>query len=822
MRQIVLGALTLLTLLLAAWASQQPRPVADAVRNATAVPAAFGPIQPRLSADGRQIAFSYQGALWRMARQGGPMTRLTQGTGYDIEPAWSHDAELIAYVNSPGMGRGRLEILRTQSGLPVKLPTTVRVLATEERYAKLDFHPDGRLFGNFRVDGQEGGLSLLDIGTGKLKRLARPDLQSRFALSPDGKWLAYTTVMDREGEQSGNDGPQADIWKVSTVDGTKTKITRFASRIFDLCWSADNRALYVASDLGGAHNDLWRVPLDDPEHGVERLTSGQADEDRPSVDAQGRWLLYIDNRAGPTALVVRNLEQHLDTTVVPTALDFQRMSGGVRLSLRDRSTGRPVTARVSLRDEAGKFHAPPGALYRIVDDYRDGHFYCSEPAEWQLPAGKYAFRVFRGPEYRVARGGFVVGTGKTTPVEISLERWADEAARGWYSGENHIHANYGYGEWYNTPQSLLEQCGGEDLRVCHFMVANSDSDGVFDREFFRGRPDALSTKETTLFWNEEFRSTFWGHMTLIGLKQVVEPVFTGFKDTTNPWDWPTNGDIADRTHLQHAVANYTHATHNPDDPYLGAYTAKGLPVDVALGKIDTLDLNRSYAATVPLWYRLLNCGFKLSASAGTDCFLNRVRSQLPGGDRVYVKVDGEFTYQAWLEGLRAGRSFVTNGPMLELTIDDRGIGDTVRLAGPGTVHVRARARSQFPLERMEVVYNGQIAAKGTVAADRESHDLDVAIPVSRSGWFSFRVAGRLHPDHAAGPLEAHTSPIYLQVAGKPTASRDDARFFLAWIERLSVALRVRDRLPSPQIKQQVQDQLEAARAVYARLAQTAD
>ena len=91
-----------------------------------------------------------------------------------------------------------------------------------------------------------------------------------------------------------------------------------------------------------------------------------------------------------------------------------------------------------------------------------------------------------------------------------------------------------------------------------------------------------------------------------------------------------NADTADRTHRQGGLVNYTHAAYEPKDPYLGAYTAKGLPVDVALGKIDTMDLNNGYVAAVPLWYRLLNCGFRLPPSAGTDCFLNRVMSRLPG------------------------------------------------------------------------------------------------------------------------------------------------------------------------------------------------
>jgi len=99
--------------------------------------------------------------------------------------------------------------------------------------------------------------------------------------------------------------------------------------------------------------------------------------------------------------------------------------------------------------------------------------------------------------------------------------------------------------WYQSfCYSPLE---GEGLNIANFMVANSDTDGVFDREFFRGAPDSQSGPHTILYWNEEFRATLWGHMTLLNLRYLVEPIFTGFKDTTHPWDVPTNADIADQT-----------------------------------------------------------------------------------------------------------------------------------------------------------------------------------------------------------------------------------------------------------------------------------
>ena len=127
----------------------------------------------------------------------------------------------------------------------------------------------------------------------------------------------------------------------------------------------------------------------------------------------------------------------------------------------------------------------------------------------------------------------------------------------------------------------------------------------------------------------------------MNLKHLVEPIFTGFLRTTHPWDVPTNADIADHTHDQGGLVNYTHPAMTPSDPYHGPYTAKELPVDVALGKVDSIDvMGSNHEANLPLWYRLLNCGFRIPASAGTDCFLNRIVSRLPGSDRVYVRVEG--------------------------------------------------------------------------------------------------------------------------------------------------------------------------------------
>jgi hypothetical protein len=636
----------------------------------------------------------------------------------------------------------------------------------------------------------------------------------RFALSPDGKWIVHTSMPDRAGEQSGNDGSHTDLWKLS-ADGKEKgeKLCRFPARIHDLCW-ADDRSLIVATELGQAHEDLWKLPLADPLRGMIKLTSGQADEDRPSVSRDGKWLVYTDNRAGPTALVVREMATGEETTVRFDRMDYRRPTGTLRLTVKDAGSGKPTIARLSLKEEKGRFHSPPASLHRSLRGR--GHFYCDGTAEFSVPAGTYQLSAFRGPEYKVASHEITVKEGQTQEITIELERWVHMAKAGWYSGELHIHANYGYGSWFNTPQTMRQQCLGEDLNICNFMVANSDADVVYDRPFFRGGPDPLSTAENILYWNQEFRSTVWGHMTLVNLEQLVEPVFTGFLGTTNPWDTPSNADIADRTHWQKGVVNYTHVSQG-EDWSKTPYAAKSIPIDVALGKIDTLDINATWTASVPLWYRLLNCGFRVPATAGTDVFLNRISSNLPGGDRVYVHLDGPLSYRSWIDGLKAGRSFVTSGPMLSLTVNGKEPGTVLKVGEKPRVRVKAAGRSRFPLLKAELVHNGKVIATAKLAEDALTATLDQEVTLERGGWLAFRADGRGTLDSATQSLNAHTNPVYVEAGGVMPRSMQEARAFLKWIDEFEVLLRGRNRFPTEKLRTQALEQLEAARLVYARI-----
>jgi hypothetical protein len=757
---------------------------------------------------------SFQGAICRMPSQGGTLTRLTREEGWDVESAWSPDGQRIAYINAPNFSVGQLRLIAADDGMAIKLakPVVAR--------GRLQFHPDGqRLIGMFTLTGQPDRLQWCDLNTGELTFVdilpleARHRVPMKWALSSDGKTILFTTYQDLPGEQTGNNGPTTDLWQVPSNGGKPQLLTRWPSRIYGLCWTADSRGVFVVTDRGVAFNDLWHLPLDQPLEGARKITFGQADEDWPSVSADGRWLVHTENHQRATAIVRHEIATGQTQTLTIDNVEFREPTGTLRLALRDAQTSEPVVARVSIKHIGGKFHFPLGALYRFTAGV--GHFYTRAQAELTVPVGKFSIQVWHGPEYLAHKEEVEITGGATREVPVALQRWVNMAERGWFSGENHIHANYGYGAWHNDPVTIRDQCEGEDLNVANVMVANSDGDGVFDRDYFLGRPDPRSAPHTIIYWNEEFRSTMWGHMTLGNLSQLVEPIFTGFKDTTNPWDVPTNADIADRTRAQRGSVSYTHPAASIDTPYDTAYAARGWPVDAALGRIDTADVMGSgYTASVRLWYRLLNCGFRFPATAGTDVFLNRVQSYPPGWGRAYVRLTNSLSYTDWIRGQQAGRTFVTTGPMLEFSVEGRDAGETLRFDAPRSVRVRARAWSQYPLANLEVVVNGQVVLTNQPGANPREVTLEADVQLERTGWLAVRCTST-QPSYQ-GNHAAHTSPVYVEMPGYPLAARADAEYFLNWIDRLEADVTKRNRLPTG--IRPVKMQLDAARAVYQKLA----
>ena len=167
--------------------------------------------------------------------------------------------------------------------------------------------------------------------------------------------------------------------------------------------------------------------------------------------------------------------------------------------------------------------------------------------------------------------------------------------------------------------------------------------------------------------------------------------------------------------------------------------------------------------TEEAWYRLLNVGVPIALSAETDVFSNFYRSMAVGTARVYVRIEGELNLPSHLDGLRAGRSFVTTGPFLDFRVKDAGPGDVIE-AGDAAFSIELA--SALPVERVEVLVNGKVVFEdeGLTAPGKKSYSGRVSLPAG--GWIAARVRGgaTVWPSMDSYPF-AHTGPIWIGSVG---------------------------------------------------------
>lgn len=188
------------------------------------------------------------------------------------------------------------------------------------------------------------------------------------------------------------------------------------------------------------------------------------------------------------------------------------------------------------------------------------------------------------------------------------------------------------------------------------------------------------------------------------------------------------------------------------------------------------------------YYRYLNCGYRLPLVGGTD----KMYSTVPVGlyrTYAYIPEDQEFTYDNWCRAVRAGRTYLSGGPMIHFSVNGAHIGDTLQLPrGGGTLEVEATAESIFPLHNLEIVQQGRVVATTEDAKGARRLSLKTSLKVDRHTWLAARCgrpqAGALHHhDEWQRGIFAHTSPIYVAVDGKWWLfDQDAAEYMLTLID----------------------------------------
>ena len=225
---------------------------------------------------------------------------------------------------------------------------------------------------------------------------------------------------------------------------------------------------------------------------------------------------------------------------------------------------------------------------------------------------------------------------------------------------------------------------------------------------------------------------------------------------------------------------------------------------LAAGESNTAVGDGLFHRTNSLYYRLLNCGFRLGVSGGSAIGVMPVPA---GFHRVYAHVDGPVTVDGIWDAIRSGRSFATTGPMLFLTVNGQPVGSSLEFnsAQSGEVVVQGTVQAIEALESLDLIHDGYVIAsidlRGRAPRPVLEATLGHRLTVQRSGWVAARALYRA-PD---GLLrQAHTSPIYVSIDGKPTASAEDARYMLRWIEHIRhIAETSGDHFPDAEARQGV-------------------
>jgi hypothetical protein len=781
-----------------------------------------GPSAGDFTPDGKAVVYSMGGSLWLQSLDSDTARELTAGPGYDYQPDVSPDGRHVVFTRQD---RDALELveLDLQEGTERAL-TRDKAAAVEPRYS-----PDGKRIvfvssrenGRFTVylaeRGQKGLLDAKRLFREREETALRRYYYSHFdhvinpSFSPDGKTLFFVS---NRGQAWGS----GDIWSAPLA--APEQWTRVLTE--ETTWSArpelspEGKRLLYASYAGRQWHQLWlttprgETPLP--------LSFGEFDRRNARWSPDGKQVLFASNENGNTSLYRVQLVGGEMHEILPQKRIWRRPMQVLGLQLRD-ARGEPLDARVSVMGADGRYHAPRKAWMRADDNFDRAtqsheihYFSCPGECALLVPEGKTRVVAQSGFRRAIAERSITVA-GADHFEEIRLADNALPPAFGdWISLDQHVHTNYG-GHYRNTWESLAADARAEDLDVIYSLVVNKEQ-RVNDIASFQTEP--VDVGATRIVPAQEFHTSYWGHTALLHLgKHLLLPDFSAYRHTALASPFPHNGVIADLAHEQGALMGYVHPFDWVIDPAKDASLTHALPADVAHGKVDYLEVISfaEHLSTADAWHRLLNLGFRLPAGAGTDAMANYASLRGPVGlNRVFLN-QSDRSPEALKKGIREGRGFVSNAPLLGLRVDGRAPGDVVSLSAPGEVSYRLALRSPVPVQRVELFVNGKVAA--TLRPDRNgSGDWEGSLRVPASGWITAQVIGKPTPLLLDMYPFATTNPVWLEVAGAPPRSPADAAYFSAWIARVIADAAARTDWNTDDEKRQTLDYLRAAQARF--------
>ena len=785
-----------------------------------------GPSSVCWSPDGTSLVFSMGGSLWRQTIGTHSAQQLTDGNGYDYQPDWSPDGKQIIFVRYNGSAI-ELMLLDIANGNTVAL--------TDNKGANLEprWSPDGHSIAF--VSTLRTAHFLLHKAT-----IINNKMEDPICLTPDRKSLVkryYYSAFDHAINPVWSlDGKKiyfisnreiahgtGDLISVSAEGGEQTTIHHEETN-WQTCpdISPDGSRFVYSSYLGRNWHQLWLLPTKGG-HPIP-LTYGEYDNSSPRWSPDGKKIAFISNRNGTTSLWLVNAYDGGQKEVTQSELHFLLPYTPLRIEVQD-ERGSAVASRISITDSKGKFRSPSDAWIQ-ADDSRfenqifESHYFHQEgPIQLMVPEDKLSITVSHGPEYEIAKVE-IDTRQEQRPVIVKLKKLTLlESFGSWWSGDVHVHMNYG-GHYRHTPASLVRQAKAENLNFVYNLIVNKEQ-RIIDLPYFSNHPDNASTEAVMLLHGQEFHTFYWGHLGLLGLNDhLIVPDYSGYPQTAVESLFPNNNFIADRAHEQDGLVGYVHPFEQTElFPDQSPTLTNELPVEAALGKVDYYEVIgfAEHKASEHVWYKLLNCGFRIPAAAGTDAMANYASLRGPVGmNRVYVIGNGPLDHKLFQQNLKVGKSFVTNGPMIGFNVEKSGPGDSVMISPKGQkLSYSGFVRSSIPVEYVEVVLNGEVVAKHSGSGFVKSMDVNGSIQVKGPGWVLLRAWSKNpHPDLPDMYAYASTNPVYIQQPGKKLQSKSSAEFFIKWLDRLEAATKSNAHFRSEEEKAIVLGDISKAKNVF--------
>jgi hypothetical protein len=489
----------------------------------------------------------------------------------------------------------------------------------------------------------------------------------------------------------------------------------------------------------------------------------------------------------------------------------------VRLRLVDAQDGSGQAGMIRiLRREDGKPLPLAGLLDRLrglerTETLAGWYVLPTDGAELALPRAALRVEAVSGLETAVARQDLDLATEAPAEVKLKLKFLFRPEKDSLAAGNTHLHLR---GMTPDEADDYLRQVPAADrLQVLFisYLERYKDDQNYVTNRYPPGDLPQLDRTGVLVNSGEEHRHNFsaygpgYGHVMFLDIKELVRPVSLGPGITGAGDDDRPLAPSIEEARKQGATVLWCHNTNG--------YEAVPNALAGRLDALNVFDGSRT-GSYEDLYYRYLNIGLHVPISTGTDWFLYDL-------SRVYANVQGKLTVKRWLEALKAGRCQATNGPLLKLTVDGKEPGDTLRLDKAKTVRIEAAAIGRHDFQRLQLVHNGKVIdtqparSEGDGYAARLARDLTVDGP----GWIALRIEASTKNEFER-QLYAHTSPVYVELAGRRIFDVEAARGLLRLVEEAQAEIRGRGQFSSPEARARLLARYEeAARDLNTRMNQ---